>query len=409
VQMNDALLRAQLRQQQAGVQTAEANAARDDAALGRAQELKTRGFLSQAGLDTALANQRASQANLASARAALSETQTRLSQATIKAPVSGLVISRSVTRGQIIGAGTELFRIVRDGRLELDAQVPETDLALVRAGQTATVSSDQVGDTTGRVRIVTPEVNPETRLGVARIALPGGGFRPGMFARARINVGDQPAVTVPTASVLYRQNKPGVFVLRSDNTVRFQIVTVAARNGDRTAVTGLNAGAQVNQISSWSIRNPIPIILMFTLLTLAGIISFMGMRINNNPDIDFPLVAVTAVRPGAAPSEMEVQVTRLIEDSLSGLSGVRHINSQVTDGVSSTTIEFELGTDTERATNDVRNAMSGLRADLPQDMQEPSVQRIDITGDSLITWVVRSPTTGKSGSRSIPTGWRPSA
>jgi RND family efflux transporter MFP subunit len=245
VQMNDALLRAQLRQQQAGVQTAEANAARDDAALGRAQELKTRGFLSQAGLDTALANQRASQANLASARAALSETQTRLSQATIKAPVSGLVISRSVTRGQIIGAGTELFRIVRDGRLELDAQVPETDLALVRAGQTATVSSDQVGDTTGRVRIVTPEVNPETRLGVARIALPGGGFRPGMFARARINVGDQPAVTVPTASVLYRQNKPGVFVLRSDNTVRFQIVTVAARNGDRTAVTGLNAGAQV--------------------------------------------------------------------------------------------------------------------------------------------------------------------
>ncbi|RZJ44475.1 MAG: efflux RND transporter periplasmic adaptor subunit [Brevundimonas sp.] len=245
VQMNDALLRAQLRQQQAGVQTAEANAARDDAALGRAQELKNRGFLSQAGLDTALANQRSSQANLASARAALSETQTRLSQATIKAPVSGLVISRSVTRGQIISAGTELFRIVRDGRLELDAQVPETELALIRAGQEATVSSDQVGETTGRVRIVTPEVNAETRLGLARIALSGSGFRPGMFARARINVGDQPAVTVPTPSVLYRQNRPGVFVLRSDNTVRFQIVTVVARNGARTAVTGLNAGAQV--------------------------------------------------------------------------------------------------------------------------------------------------------------------
>ena len=245
VQMNDALLRAQLRQQQAGVQTAEANAARDDAALGRAQELKNRGFLSQAGLDTALANQRSSQANLASARAALSETQTRLSQATIKAPVSGLVISRSVTRGQIISAGTELFRIVRDARLELDAQVPETELALIRTGQEATVSSDQVGETTGRVRIVTPEVNAETRLGLARIALSGSGFRPGMFARARINVGDQPAVTVPTPSVLYRQNRPGVFVLRSDNTVRFQIVTVVARNGARTAVTGLNAGAQV--------------------------------------------------------------------------------------------------------------------------------------------------------------------
>ncbi len=148
----------------------------------------------------------------------------------------------------------------------------------------------------------------------------------------------------------------------------------------------------MKNLSSWSIRNPIPIILMFTLLTIGGVLSFLSMRINNNPDIDFPLVAVTAVRPGAAPSEMEVQVTRLIEDSLAGLSGVRHINSQITDGISSTSIEFELGTDTERATNDVRNAMSGLRASLPQDMQEPSVQRIDITGDALITWVVSSET-----------------
>jgi RND family efflux transporter MFP subunit len=87
VQLNDALLQAQLRQQQAGVQTAEANLARDDAALARAQELKERGFLSQASLDTALANQRASAANLASARASLSETRTRLSQATLRAPV----------------------------------------------------------------------------------------------------------------------------------------------------------------------------------------------------------------------------------------------------------------------------------------------------------------------------------
>lgn len=148
----------------------------------------------------------------------------------------------------------------------------------------------------------------------------------------------------------------------------------------------------MNQISSWSIRNPIPVILLFIMLTLAGFVGFTSMRVNNDPDIDFPLVAVVAARPGAAPSEMEVQVTRLIEDSLTSLSGVRRIYSNVTDGVSSTTIEFELGTDTERATNDVRNAMSGLRASLPQDMQEPAVQRIDITGNSLITYVVRSET-----------------
>ncbi|MFC5346111.1 efflux RND transporter periplasmic adaptor subunit [Brevundimonas staleyi] len=245
VQLNDALLRAQLRQQQAGVQTAEANLSRDDAALARSQELKERGFLSQASLDAALANQRAASANLASARAALSETQTRLAQATLRAPVSGLIISRSVTRGQIVQAGTEMFRMVRDGRLELDAQVPETELALVRAGQTATVSSDQVGQTTGRVRIVTPEVNANSRLGVARIALAGGGFRSGMFAKASIDVGAQPTITVPTVSILYRENRSGVFILMTNGHVRFQQVTVLSRAEDRTSVTGVNAGAQV--------------------------------------------------------------------------------------------------------------------------------------------------------------------
>lgn len=246
VQMNDVLLRAQLRQQQAAVQTAEANVARDDAALARAQELKTRGFLSQASLDTALADQRASSANLASARAALSETQTRLSQATIRAPVGGLIISRSVTKGQIISAGTELFRMVRDGRLELDAQVPETDLPLLQAGQSARITSNQAQPTTGTIRIVTPEVDAQTRLGVARISLASGsGLKPGMFARAEIEAGARAATVVPTAAVLYRNNRSGVFVLNADSSVRFTPVTVLSRRDDQTSVDGLNAGVRV--------------------------------------------------------------------------------------------------------------------------------------------------------------------
>ncbi|MCG2665030.1 efflux RND transporter periplasmic adaptor subunit [Brevundimonas sp.] len=246
VQMNDVLLRAQLRQQQAQVQLGEANVARDDAALERAQQLKARGFLSPASLDTALANQRASNANLAAARATLAQTQTHLAQATIRAPVAGLIISRSVTKGQIISAGTELFRMVRDGRLELDAQVPETELAQVRAGQSATVTSSEAGTTAGTVRIVTPEVNASTRLGLARISLsPGAQLRPGMFARADIDVGDQPATTVPTGAVLYRDNKPGVFTLVADGRVHFQPVVILSRTDTQTAVTGVNVGAQV--------------------------------------------------------------------------------------------------------------------------------------------------------------------
>lgn len=246
VQMNDVLLKAQLRQQQAAVQTAEANAARDDAALSRAQELKERGFLSQAALDNALANQRASSAGVASARAAMAETETRLSQATIRAPVSGLIISRSVTKGQIIEAGSELFRMVRDGRLELDAQVPETELPLIQAGQSAAITSSQAGSTTGVVRIVTPEVNPQTRLGLARISLaPGSALKPGMFARASIEAGARPATVVPTDAVLYRSNQAGVFLLNADGTVRFTPVTVLSRLENQTSVDGVDAGARV--------------------------------------------------------------------------------------------------------------------------------------------------------------------
>ncbi len=247
IQLNDALLRAQLRQQQAAVQTAEANLSRDEAALARAQELKERGFLSQASLDTALAEQRASAANLASARASLSETQTRVNQATIRAPVSGLISSRSVTRGQIVQAGSELFRMVRDGRLELDAQVPEAELALVRPGMPATIISDQAGQASGTVRIVTPQVDPQTRLGVARVALAGGtALKPGMFARAEIDAGSQPSLTVPAAAVVFRENRAGVYVLANDSTVSFAPITEAGRAEGRVAVSaGLQAGQRV--------------------------------------------------------------------------------------------------------------------------------------------------------------------
>lgn len=247
VQMNTALLAAQVRQGEAAVQTAQANVARDDAALQRAQDLKDRGFLSQAGLDTALANQRASQANLASAQASLSQARTQLNQATVRAPVSGLVMSRSVTRGQIIQPGVELFRIVRDGRLELDAQVPEAQLRLVRSGMPVAVTSDQTGRTTGTVRIVTPQVDPQTRLGIARVSLASGsGLRPGMFARADIDAGNQPALTVPAGAIVYRDGKAGVYRIANDSTVAFVEVTTGARSGDNIAISaGLTEGQRV--------------------------------------------------------------------------------------------------------------------------------------------------------------------
>lgn len=247
IRMNDDLLRAQIRQQEANVAAARATLAQMEAALGRARELNARGYLAKAGLDTAVANQGTAAAQLQAAQAGLAETNTRLGQATVRAPVAGLVSSRTVVQGQIVGAGTELFRIVRDGRLELNAEVPETVLSQVRAGMPATIGSDQMGQVTGVVRIVTPQVNAQSRVGLARIALStAGGFRPGMFARGDINVGDQPAVTVPQSAVIYRDNKPGVFVADDKSVVHFRPIVIGSRTKDAVEVSqGVSAGQRV--------------------------------------------------------------------------------------------------------------------------------------------------------------------
>lgn len=146
-----------------------------------------------------------------------------------------------------------------------------------------------------------------------------------------------------------------------------------------------------NNISSWSIRNPIPIVLLFVVLTLAGVISYFRLPVNNFPNVDLPVVAVTVVQSGAAPTELETQVTRLVEDAVSGLGEVEDINSTINDSVSTTAITFQLGVDLEKATNDVRNAIAGIRQTLPADVQEPIVQRIEFTQIPIATYVVRAP------------------
>ena len=246
VALNDTVLRAQLRQQDAAVASAKATLAEAGAALNRSRELQQKGFLSSASLDSATARQQTAAAQVAAAEAGRGETAARLAQAAIRAPVSGLISRRSVTKCQIVSPGAELFRIVRDSRLELDAEIPESDLLLVKPGMPATIVSEQVGAATGAVRIVTSEVDPKTRIGVARIALNGmGGFRPGMFARGQIQAGSQPAPTFPSAAVLYRENQPGVFVVDTNNRAHFRRIAVISRTTQTTAASGLNPGDRV--------------------------------------------------------------------------------------------------------------------------------------------------------------------
>jgi len=137
-------------------------------------------------------------------------------------------------------------------------------------------------------------------------------------------------------------------------------------------------------ISSWCIRNPVPPIVLFVGLMLAGLITFAGMQVNNNPDIDFPAAQVTVSQPGAAPNEIETQITQRVESAIRGVNGVDEINSSVGEGYSSTFVQFQIGTPTDRGVNDVRNAIAQVRGSLPEGILEPQVTRIDISGDPIM-------------------------
>src|SRR5689334_14442036 len=114
-------------------------------------------------------------------------------------------------------------------------------------------------------------------------------------------------------------------------------------------------------ISSWCIRNPVFPIVLFVGLMLAGLIAFSSMQVNNAPDVDFPAADIEVVQPGAAPNEMETQVTQRIESAIRGVNGVDEISSSVSEGDSDTFVQFQLGTPTDRAVNDVRNAVAQIR------------------------------------------------
>lgn len=145
------------------------------------------------------------------------------------------------------------------------------------------------------------------------------------------------------------------------------------------------------KISAWSIRHPVVPVIIFIVLTIGGLLSFAKLGVDENPDIDIPIVSVVVTQVGAAPSELETQVTRLVEDAVSGVGNVEHIVSTVTEGVSSTAIEFTLGIDSDRAVNDVRDAITRIRQDLPADILEPNVSRVDISGGAFATYTVSNP------------------
>lgn len=139
----------------------------------------------------------------------------------------------------------------------------------------------------------------------------------------------------------------------------------------------------MKNMSSWAIRNPISPIVLFVILTVMGAIAFTRLPINNMPDVAYPGVRVIISQPGASPTEMETQVTQIAEGAIASIGSIQAINSRTVEGTSYIMVDFQIGTPIDRAVNDVRDALTRVRSELPDDILEPSIERLNVEGGSM--------------------------
>ena len=234
---------------QARAAVAEAEATLGDAAANaeRAKSLRATGALSEATINQYVTTERTARARLDAQRAALQARQIKVGQTAVVAPDAGVISSRSATVGAVLPAGQELFRLIRQGRLEWRAEVASSDLAQIKAGTRVTVTPAGGAPIVGSVRMVAPTVDPQTRNGIVYVDLPDpGSARSGMFARGEFETGSSSALTLPQSAVQLREGFSYVFKVGADNKVTQTKIDVGRRFGDRIEVTGgLAADARV--------------------------------------------------------------------------------------------------------------------------------------------------------------------
>jgi RND family efflux transporter MFP subunit len=241
------LIRADLAQSRAATAEAEATLADAAANAQRARDLQASGALSAQQINQLLTAERTAQARLESVRALAQTQQLRLAQTQVLAPDHGVISARSATVGAVVSPGTELFRLIRQGRLEWRAEVPANELAQLKPGQLVRVQAGDGSAVAGKLRMVAPTVDAATRNGIVYVDLPQPGvLKAGMFARGEFDTGRRTALTLPQSAVLLRDGFSYVFKLGADNKVTQAKVEVGRRVADRIEITtGLDAGVRV--------------------------------------------------------------------------------------------------------------------------------------------------------------------
>lgn len=186
-------------------------------------------------------------AKLASARAILEETRARLAQTEIVAPANAVVATRSATLGQVVQTGTELFRLIQDGRIEVNASVPEANLLRILPQQSVRIVDPMGRVSHASVRLVAPIVDAKTRLGTVRVALPAETeLMPGMFVRIGIETGGLAALTVPLKALVWRDGRPAVFMVSDDGTAVLRAIKAGRKTSSAVEVVqGLASGERI--------------------------------------------------------------------------------------------------------------------------------------------------------------------
>lgn len=253
--LDAAVIEAQEAQGVANLAAAQAVLKEAQANLARARDLQPRGTVSRQNLDARIAAERTAAAQVAVAEAGLAEIRARLDQTVIRAPFAGVIARRDANVGQVVVVGGELFRLIRDGRLELEAEVPESDFARLSAGLSAEVQAEGLdAPVRAQLRTLSPTVDPRTRLGIAHLELPAAsGFKPGMFATGDIDLGANDLLMLPVAAIVWRDGVQGVFIIDTGNdtaagqgVARFTPVRTGLRRDGLVEVReGLAPGAAV--------------------------------------------------------------------------------------------------------------------------------------------------------------------
>lgn len=237
----DATVQAELARLKAGLLEARAQAAEAEGNADRARTLDRSGALSQQQIQQYLAAAQTAQARVEAARAALAAQQVHLRNTQVVAPDAGVISSRTATVGSVLNAGTELFRLVRQGRLEWRAEVASSELARIAPGTPAVVTAASGAQLRGTVRVVAPTVDPQTRNALVYVDLPDaarvGAAKAGMFARGEFALGASRALTVPLAAIVPRDGFNHVLVLQPDSRVRLAKVQTGRRVGERVEIT----------------------------------------------------------------------------------------------------------------------------------------------------------------------------